>query len=99
MGISNIYEEYAVLESQIKALELKKEQLRPHILQMMIDNGETKVETAVGSFSRGVRKVWTYTEKVEELNEALKARKALEESTGDAELEEVEQLRFTMAKL
>lgn len=99
MQVANIFEEYASVDAQIAALELKKEQLRPHILQAMIDQKMTKMETAVGTFSRGVRKVWTYTEKVKEMDQALKAQKALEESTGDAQLEEVDQLRFTKVKL
>lgn len=99
MQVTSIFEEYASVEAQIAALTLKKEQLRPHILDAMKEQKVDKIETAVGKFSRGVRKVWTYTEKVEELNDALKARKALEESTGEAELEEVDQLRFTKVKL
>lgn len=99
MQVTSIFEEYASLDAQIAALELKKEQLRPHILKSLIEQGVTKLETGVGTFSRGVRKVWTYTEKVTELNEQLKAQKALEESTGEAQLEEVDQLRFTKIKL
>jgi phage shock protein A len=99
MGISNLYEEYALLESQIAALETKKDQLRPHILQMMIDNGTEKVETSVGKFSVSKRKVWTYPEAVTELGEKFKEAKATAESTGDATFEEVDQLRFTIAKI
>lgn len=97
--MSNIYEEYAMLEAQETAIKAKKEQLRPHILKMMLENGEKKVETAVGSFSRGVRKVWTYPESVMEFNNKFKEAKAKAESTGEATYEEVDQLRFTKAQL
>lgn len=99
MGISNLYEEYASVDAQIKALELKKEQLRPHIIQMMIDDGIDKLETALGKFSITKLKKWVYSEAVNELADKLKAAKAREESTGDATFEETDSLRFTAAKL
>ena len=97
--ISNLYEEYALLESQIAALEVKKEQLRPHILKQMIDKGEKKVDTAVGSFSISNLKKWTYPEKVLEIGEKFKEAKAKAESTGEASYEENPSLRFTKIKL
>jgi hypothetical protein len=99
MPVSNLYGEYAELEAQIAALEAKKDQLRPHIIKMMIDQGLDKIETALGKFSVGKRKVWSYPDEVNELNEQYKAAKAKAESTGEANYEEVDQLRFTMAKL
>ena len=95
----NNYEEYALLDAQIKDLENKKESLRVGILEDMIDKGVEKVETSVGKFTVSKLKKWTYTDKVTELNEKYKALKAKEESTGDATFEEVESLRFTGLKL
>ncbi len=97
--ISNLYEEYAVLESEIAALEAKKEQLRPHILKQMIERGREPVETAIGNFSIQKRKIWTYPEPVVELGEEFKAAKKKAESTGEATFEEEESLRFTKSKL
>lgn len=97
--MSNIYGEYADLEAQISALEAKKEQLRPHIVKMMIESGTDKVETALGKFSVAPRKVWTYPSEVLSINEEFKAAKAKAESTGEATYEEVPQLRFTPVKL
>lgn len=97
--MSNLYEEYALLESQIAALEAKKDQLRPHILKQMVDQGLTKIEIAVGKFSVTKRKVWSYPAEVNSLNDEYKAAKALAESTGDATYEEVDQLRFTQVEL
>ncbi len=97
--ISNLFSEYATLESQIAELELKKEQLKPHIIKMMRDQGLDKTETALGKFSLTLRKVWTYPQEVLDIGEEFKAAKAKSESTGEAELEEVDQLRYTAAKL
>lgn len=97
--MGNVYEEYAMLEAQEAAIKAKKEQLRPAILKMMVDQGQKKVETAVGAFSVSMRKVWTYPEEVTSINEKFKEAKAKAESTGDATFEQVEQLRFTKTKL
>ncbi len=97
--ISNLYEEYARVDMEIKALELKKEQLRPHIIEMMDSEKLEKVETSMGKFSITNLKKWTYTKRVEELSDKLKAQKAREESTGDATFDEVPSLRFTSTKL
>lgn len=99
MPISNIFGEYAELDAQIKALEAKKEQLRPHIVNMMIERGEEKVETEFGKFSVNALKKWSYPEEVVELGEEFKAAKAKAESTGEATYEETPSLRFTPAKL
>lgn len=99
MGVSNLYEEYARVDLEIKALELKKDQLKPFIIEMMEGENVDKVEVSLGKFSITNLKKWTYTEKVTELSEKLKAQKAKEESTGDATFDEVPSLRFTSAKL
>lgn len=99
MPISDLFGEYAQLDAEIKALEAKQEQLRPHILQMMIDSGEDKRDIGVGKFSAGKRKVWTYPEEVLAVGEEFKAAKAKAESTGEATYEEVDQLKYTSVKL
>ncbi len=88
-----------MLEAEIAARELKKEQLRPFILEQMIAKGIKKQETSVGSFSVSKLKKWVYPEKVTKLNDEYKAAKAKAESTGEATYEEQESLRFTMIKL
>ncbi len=99
MGVSNLYEEYARVDAEIKALETKKEQLRPHIIKMMIDQDVDKLEHALGKFSITKLKKWQYSEKVAVMTDELKTQKAKEESTGVATFEETESLRFTGAKL
>lgn len=99
MQVTSIFDEYADLEAQIKALESKKEQLRPFIIKSMIEQGLEKIDTAFGKFSMGKRKVWSYPATVKNLEDEYKAAKALAESTGEATYEEVDQLRFTAGKL
>ena len=57
------------------------------------------METSVGKFSIATLKEWTYTDKVTELEEEYKARKAKEQSTGEATFQEKPSLRFTQIKL
>ncbi len=95
----NLYEEYAVIEAQIKDLENKKDELRGGILKEMVESGEESIDTAVGKFSVTRLKTWKYPEEVVEIGEKFKAAKAKAESTGDATYEEKESLRFTKIKL
>ena len=97
--LTNIFGEYADIDAQIKALELKKEQLRPFIIEKMLDEGTQKVETEIGSFSVNQLKKWSYPESVVELGDEFKAAKAKAESTGEATFEATPSLRFTPAKL
>ncbi len=93
------YDEYAVLDAQIKELENKKDELRVLILKGMVESGEESVETGVGKFTVTRLKTWSYPEKVIELGDKVKAAKAKAESTGEASYTEKESLRFTQIKL
>lgn len=93
------YEEYAVLNSKIEALNAQKDILRTQILEDMVLSKEDKVDTSVGKFTVSKLKKWTYTDKVEKLNEEFKAQKAKEESTGEATYVEQPSLRFTPVHL
>lgn len=95
----SLYDDYAVLNAQIKELENKKDELRGLILQVMIESGEEAVETAVGKFSVTRLKTWTYPEKVIEIGEKFNAAKEKAKSTGEATFVEEESLRFTQIKL
>lgn len=91
----NLYDEYAVLDDQIRRMTEKKENLRFEIISQMAAQGEEKVVTGVGNFTIAKLKSWTYPEKVLALNEKFKAAKAKAESTGDATYVETDSLRFT----
>jgi hypothetical protein len=92
-------EDYAVLDAQIKLLTAQKDELKAEILQEIVASGEKTAQIAVGKFSVATIKTWTYTPKVVELGEQLKAQKASEESTGDATCVEKPSLRFNVVKL
>jgi len=94
-----LYDQYALLDAEIASLEAKKEELRVLILKEMVDKGQKTVDIGTGKFSVSRLKKWTYTQKVTELDEALKARKALEQSTEEASYTETESLRFTKVTL
>lgn len=95
----NIYEEYALIESKLAELESQKEGLRTKILEKMIEDGQEKVETSIGSFKKATLKKWSYSDKVAELEEEFRAQKAKEQSTGEATFVEQPSLRFTPVKL
>jgi hypothetical protein len=97
--VTNLYNEYANLEIQAVAIEVKKDQLRPLILKQMLDNDIDKKETAIGKFSITRLKKWTYPEKVLKIGEDFKAAKAKSESTGEADYVEQPSLRFNMIKI
>jgi len=93
------YEEYAVLNAQIKDLTNKRDELKVEIIEDLASKDSQSEETAVGKFTITNLKTWTYTENVTKLGEDFKALKATEESTGDATYIEKPSLRFTQVKL
>ena len=95
----NLYEEYGIIDAQIKALTAQKDEIKDKIVSELEESGQTNVDTSVGKFTLAKIKTWTYTEKVSALEEAFKAQKAKEQSTGDATFEEKSSLRFTQFKL
>lgn len=97
--MNTLYEEYAILNSEIAELEDKKERLREEIIEQMKEEGEEKVETPVGKFTIAKLKKWTYPEEVLAIGERFKTEKALAESTGEATYVEQDSLKFTQIKL
>jgi hypothetical protein len=98
MELVNAYEQYAILDAKIKALTNEKDEIKVQILEELVKSETLSVNTSVGKFTVSKLKSWTYTDAVEEKSEELKALKAKEESTGDAEFEEKPSLRFTPIK-
>lgn len=101
--MGNIFEEYAIIESEIASLELKKAQLRPHILKKMIDDGMKSIDAGVGKFTVVPTKKWSYPEEVtivvEELTDKIKEIKGKAVSTKVATCEVTPSLRFSPIKL
>jgi len=92
------YEEYAVLDAQIKLLTEQKNKLRADIVDDLVSKDLKVLDSSVGKFTITSLKTWKYTDKVSTLEEAFKAQKATEQSTGDATFEENPSLRFTTIK-
>lgn len=106
MAVTNIYGEYArnaaeihALKAKIAEYELKQDQLKPHIIEMMTEQGAEKIELDIGKFTITRLKSWSYPEAVVDLGEEFKAAKAKAESTGEATYEVNESLRYTPVKL
>ena len=68
--------------------------MKADILLAMEKEGEEKVESAYGSFTVGHREMWTYTEKVKELEEKVKLAKVKEEEQGKAKAKVTDYLLF-----
>lgn len=94
-----MYEEYAALDAKIKELKAEKDALNERIIEDMLSREEDKADTSVGKFKIAMLKTWTYSDKVTELKEEYEARKAEEESTGEASFVEKPSLRFSQIKL
>lgn len=106
MGVSNVFGEYAqnateigALKAKIAEYELKQDQLKPHIIASMIENGAASMDLDIGKFTISKTKKWVYPEAVVELGESYKAEKAKAESTGEATYETVDGLKYTPVKL
>jgi hypothetical protein len=94
------FEEYAILDAQIKHLESQKDALRAEITKDILESDDPDIgKTAWGKFSVSMLKSWTYPDDVLKLNEDYKVAKGKAESTGRATYEEKPSLRFTEVKI
>lgn len=94
----NKFQEYAILDAQIKHLTSQKDELKEKILADMVEQNEKKVESDFGKFSITKLKTWTYPERVTALKDKYDIEKAKSESNGEATYEEKDSLRFTSVK-
>jgi hypothetical protein len=76
--------EYAKIQADKKALELREAELKSEILAFMLEKDADKIETEVGTFSLGKRKSWTYPQSVIEIVADLQVAKKTAEAKGDA---------------
>lgn len=93
------YEQFAILDAQVKEMTKQRDALKIAIIEDIVSRGEDKAETGVGKFKIVPLKTWTYSEQVDELKEALDARKATEEENDIATFTEKPSVRFTPIKL
>lgn len=83
------YQEYALIQKEIKRLEAKKDLLRAEIEVMLPEDG-FKDDTINVFWTKKTK--WTYTDAVKVIENSLKTQKKLEEESGDAKAEEIKQL-------
>lgn len=93
-----MYEEYAIIQSRIDALEEQKKALREKINEDMKTRGIEKEETALGKFSFKNMTSWEYPERIIKAEEDVNAEKAKAQSTGEATATISQVLTFTKVK-
>lgn len=91
-----IYQQYAKIKNQIKALEAEAKELEPQIVE---DMGEVRsIATTIGLFFITCRKSWTYSQALNELATGLKIKQIMEQSNGTAKAKESQSLTFKAIK-
>lgn len=97
-----IFENYAEVRRQIADLEQEQEKLEVKVLKEMEKEGFETINQPYGTFSRTIRNVWTYSEKIKTLSEnqkmLLSAAKKTEEESGTATAEEKVGLSYRVIK-
>lgn len=94
-----LYKEYALLESEYKRLESKREDLRVRILADMLQSDASKVDTDFGSFTVAKRIRFEYSDAVKKLEEKVKITKGREEKKGVAVRKESKYLLYNDKKI
>jgi len=97
--MENEYEAYAILHSKVKELTEEMNIAKAKVIEIMEEKGETKLDTSMGKLTISAHKTWTYTTSFNDMKDDLAAKKAQEESTGDATFVTKPSLRFTPNKL
>ncbi len=93
-----LYQSYAILDSDIKELEAKKDELKAKILAEMLVEKADQVKIEKGMFSLVTRKTFKYTSKVEKEKAKLDELKKLEEESGAAKATVSQSIMFKAAK-
>lgn len=85
---TELFDKYAELAIQKKAIESELEALKPHLLDEVCKTDDRKLKRAGVTFSASMRKRWAYSEETSQLEKDLKQRKKKEEAAGIATYEE-----------
>jgi uncharacterized protein YdcH (DUF465 family) len=94
-----LFREYYELESQIKTLESKKDEMRVQCLLQMKEDKLESVREEFGTFSIVSIRRFEYTPKVKEAEENVKVLKKAEEDLGLAKVTTFDTLRFATLKV
>lgn len=80
-------EKYAELKIKIKEMEQEVKEMMPEILSDMLMADIDKVETDAGNFIVEQRKVWKFSEELDNMKQILKDQEKEEMANGIAEFE------------
>ena len=94
----NLVKQYADIKNTIKELTGQAKEIEMSILSGMQQQEMKSFKSQHGVFSLISRKIWRYTEAVEELELQVKVKRAEEEESGAAKFLESPSLRFTAPK-
>ena len=94
----DIVRKYADIKNTIKDLAIQAKEIENTILFGMQQQEMKSFKSQHGVFSLISRKIWQYTEAVEELELQVKVKRAEEEESGAAKFLESPSLRFTAPK-
>jgi hypothetical protein len=92
-----LFKRYAELCAQVRALESEMSEMKPLLIEDIV-SVDGPVQTDIGTFTKRVDKVWTYSGAVEKLDTTLKDMKSQEKADGTATFEERATFVFTVAK-
>jgi hypothetical protein len=98
MTREEILGEYARLQTVKRDAEKKIKELVPAILDHMAEASAIKLDTTVGVFQTEMRKSWTFSPKVAELEAAVEEQIKTEKADGTATFAEVKCLKFYSPK-
>lgn len=83
---NKLFENYEILDSEIKLLEAKRDQIKEQCLAEMQKEELDQVKSPSGTFFIVPRKTWKYTKKVEAEKKKLDLLKKKEEESGAAKV-------------
>lgn len=94
-----LLKDYASLKRQMAALEEQEKVLKVAVMAELEKNKLDKAETEFGRFSLATRKNYSYSGKVEEMEEKVKLAKLKEVEKGVARVNETHYLLFKEPKI
>lgn len=90
--------EYGILKVESRKLATRMDEIKGEVKQILVsvDAQDNPVELKdIGKLKLRERKLWTYSEETQRLEEELKQKQAFERSTGKATLDYTHDIYFT----
>lgn len=96
----DIFVDYATLDAEIRALELKKAEMKAVIFVELNELDAKTIENPYGKFTiKKNPKVWTYPKKIVGMAEELKLAQVDAQESGEATFTQGESMAFTPSKI